>query len=337
MVSSSLPLRGTSPRLLSMASFFYHLLAGFLNFFIPERLKWVDISGQTVLITGAGSGIGQLMTLRFLALGCKVVAWDVNGAGLEVTRTMAQAKGLEERLQLTTINLTDREAVYEAARGLHAHPTFGPAVDILVNNAGVVSGTPLLDTSDAKIKLTFEVNALAHFTTIKAFLPEMIARRRGHIVTIASVAGHLASAALTDYCASKFANVGLDLALRVELAQANLSDVIHTSIVKPFFISTGMFEGSRSDLVPFLEPSYVADRIISGIRARTQDIIIPYYLVILFQLVQFLPTKASLALVDFMGGYEAMVHFTGRGQPLSNGKEMNNNENGCSSNGKKVD
>lgn len=360
MVSRSLPLRGTSPRLLSIASFFYHLLAGLFNFFIPERLKWADVSGQTVLITGAGSGIGQLMALRFLALGCKVVCWDVNAAGLEETRAKAaeaeaeaehtehtEHKDLKDRLQLTTINLTKREAIYAAARALHADPTFGPSVDILINNAGVVSGTALLDTSDEAIQLTFEVNALAHFTTIKAFLPEMIAQKRGHIVTIASVAGHLASASLTDYCASKFANVGLDLALRVELAQANLSDVIHTSIVKPFFISTGMFEGSRSDLVPFLQPAYVADCIVSGVRARTQDIIIPYYLVVLFQLVQVLPTRCSLALVDLLGGYEAMTHFTGRRgkatTPLSgdgigngNGKEMNNNENG-SANSKKVD
>ncbi len=339
MVSSSLPLRRTSPRLHSIAAFFYHLLLGLVDFFIPERLKWADISGQRVLITGGGSGIGQLMALRFLRLGCRVVLWDVNEAGLAETVARAEAEGLvvladdqQQHLKTTTIDLTNREAIYERAKELQADPVFGP-VDILVNNAGVVSGTQLLDTPDAKIQLTFDVNALAHFFTIKAFLPSMVERRSGHIVTIASVAGHLASAQLADYCASKFANVGLDLALRVELAQAGLTGQVHTSIVKPFFIATGMFDGSKSDLVPFLEPGYVADRIVSGVRARTPDIIIPYYLVVLFQLVQFLPQNSALAIVDFLGGFEAMSHFTGRQQKKSarvngrNGKELNNNNN----------
>ena len=90
-------------------------------------------------------------------------------------------------------------------------------VSILVNNAGIVSGTALLDTPDSKIIRTFDVNILAHFWTLKAFLPAMISQKDGHIVNVASLAGHSGTHKLVDYCASKFAAVGLDEALRVEL------------------------------------------------------------------------------------------------------------------------
>ena len=59
---------------------------------------------------------------------------------------------------------------------------------------------------------------MAHFWTLKAFLPDMIERKLGHIVNVASLAGHSGTNKLVDYCASKFAAVGLDESLRVELA-----------------------------------------------------------------------------------------------------------------------
>lgn len=67
----------------------------------------------------------------------------------------------------------------------------------------------------------------------------------------------------------------------MELAQAGLEG-IKTSIVKPYFITTGMFSGVRSDLIPFLKPEFVASRIVRGIRAETTDIVIPYFPFALF-------------------------------------------------------
>lgn len=88
--------------------------------------------------------------------------------------------------------------------------------------------------------------------TIKAFLPEMLTSSRnpnqkgyGHIVSIASIAGLSGSVRLTDYCASKFAAVGLEEALRLEL-QCDGYNGIHSTVVCPFFINTGMFSGVDS-------------------------------------------------------------------------------------------
>ena len=97
-----------------------------------------------------------------------------------------------------------------------------------------------------KIERTFNVNVLAHFWTIKTFLPDMINQKKGHIVTVASLAGHAGTNKLVDYCASKSANIGMDEALKVELMVQGLDSFIKTTVVCPYYISTGMFAGVES-------------------------------------------------------------------------------------------
>ena len=80
-----------------------------------------------------------------------------------------------------TVDLCSRQKIYEAAK--QTKQDVG-SVKILVNNAGIVSGSTVLDTPDEKIIRTFDVNVLAHFWTIKAFMPDMIANKKGHIVNI---------------------------------------------------------------------------------------------------------------------------------------------------------
>ena len=88
---------------------------------------------------------------------------------------------------------------------------------MLINNAGVVSAENILNLTDQMIERTIAVNTTSHFYTIKEFLPGMIAKKRGHIVTISSMAGIAGVSKLTDYCASKHGAVGLDASLRFEL------------------------------------------------------------------------------------------------------------------------
>ena len=83
-------------------------------------------------------------------------------------------------------DVSDREAVEETADRVRAD-LGDPA--IVVNNAGVVSGARFLDILDEEIRRTFEVNTLALYWVTKAFLPAMLARNRGHVVTVASAAG----------------------------------------------------------------------------------------------------------------------------------------------------
>ena len=81
--------------------------------------------------------------------------------------------------------------------------------------------------------------------TIKAFVPDMIAKDHGHVITIASSAGLFGVAGLTDYCASKYGAVGIHESLTSELATLKCNDV-HTTCVCPYFINTGMFDGVKT-------------------------------------------------------------------------------------------
>jgi all-trans-retinol dehydrogenase (NAD+) len=103
-------------------------------------------------------------------------------------------------------------------------------VDIIINNAGIVSGKRILDLSEEMVVRTMNVNTLAHIWFYKVFLPDMLARRSGHIVNVISAAGIVGTAGLVDYCASKFGAFGAHEALRLELF-ANGQDFIATTAV----------------------------------------------------------------------------------------------------------
>lgn len=113
---------------------------------------------------------------------------------------------------------------------------------------------------------------------MKAFLPKMIENNKGHIVSIASMAGYVGTPKLVDYCASKYAVVGFDEALRAELDWMGIN-YIKTTLVCPYFIQqTGMFGNVVSRLMVPLKSNDVADRIIEAIMREEVNITIPGFL-----------------------------------------------------------
>jgi all-trans-retinol dehydrogenase (NAD+) len=264
-------------------------------------------SGRNVLVTGAASGIGRLMAERFAAEGAQLILWDRDAAGLEALR--AALESLECRVWSCAVDVTDRAAVYAMAQ--RCLEECGP-VDVLVNNAGVVSGRTLLEISDEQIERTFAVNTLALFWTTRAFLPSMIKRNAGRIVTIASAGGLVGTGRLTDYCASKFAAVGFDESLRLELAR--MGSAVGTTVVCPYYISTGMFEGVKtrfSWLLPILTPDYVARRVVDAVARGESRLIMPRFVYASF-LVRALPVRVFDALMAFFGISRSMDEFAGR-------------------------
>lgn len=99
--------------------------------------------------------------------------------------------------------------------------------------------------------------------------------KKGHVVTIASMAGLVGMTKLVDYCASKYAAVGFDESLRLELESYGHHN-IHTTAICPYFIkSTGMFDGVATSLVPILEASYVADKIVQAVITNEKQVFLP--------------------------------------------------------------
>jgi all-trans-retinol dehydrogenase (NAD+) len=262
------------------------------------------IAGHHVLITGAGSGIGRLLADRVIKKGGFVIAWDINQEALD---SLAGANPAQ--VAPYQVDLSSKEATQLIARRvLDDHGR----VDILVNNAGIVNGKSILNCDDEEIERTFEVNILAHFWTVRAFLPGMIKRGHGHIVTVSSAAAISPAPKLADYAASKWAAFGFDEALRLEFKRDNLP--IKTTVVAPFYIDTGMFEGVKTRfnfLLPILDPERVADKMIKAIEQDRQRLIMPPIVYSMYPL-RLLPPVLFDAITRFFGVSSSMDDFRGR-------------------------
>ena len=286
-----------------------------------------------------GAGLGRLMALQIAGEGGDVAAWDRDERGLEALLAEAEARDLPGAVCAQVVDLSSRAGIDAAVgRVLEAHPRVAAAgaaggsggvalagfaagwpgrVDALVNNAGVVSGKPFLECSDRQVDLTMAVNALAPIWLTKRLLPGMLERGSGSVVTVASAAGLQGVATLVDYCASKHAAVGFMEALRVELKRG--SRRVRTTLVCPYYIDTGMFEGVKTRvplLLPIMRPELVARRIVRAL-ARAEEVVLLPGFVRTSWLCRFLfPTSVCDFLLRLMGITASMDDFKGRGGAL---------------------
>ncbi|NWI63676.1 RDHE2 dehydrogenase, partial [Todus mexicanus] len=286
----------------------YYLLEALVFLVVPRRKK--NVSGEIVLVTGAGSGIGRLLSLKFAGLGATVVLWDINEEGLKETSRLARENGAA-RVHHYICDCSKRQDIYRVADRVKKEVG---DVSILINNAGIVTGKRFLDSPDSLVEKTMEVNIEAHFWTYKAFLPAMMAANHGHLVSIASGAGLVGVNRLSDYCASKFAAVGFAESVDFEMRDLGKTGV-KTTIVCPFIINTGMFEGCTAKwptLLPTLEPEYVAEKIVTAIRRDQEILMLPRSVYVLAALKNILPVKVGVLMANYVGVVNLMDSFKGR-------------------------
>ncbi|XP_045477614.1 short-chain dehydrogenase/reductase family 16C member 6 [Harmonia axyridis] len=257
------------------------------SFLLPKR----SLRDKVVLVTGGAGGVGQELTIRLARAKAKVVVWDNNENALEKLKERVKAEGYDVITQ--PVDITNRDIVYKYAKIIKED--IGP-VDILINNAGVVCGQTLLDIPDYMIEKTFNVNILSHYWTTKAFLPDMIKKEKGHIVTIGSVTGMLGTYKCTDYSATKHATIGFHESLLVEL-KTHGHHKIHMTLICPSFINTGMFAGCKPKTMKMLQPKDVAKRIVTAIRNREVFVTMPGFSRYVLPLKNFIPAKLSWAVM----------------------------------------
>lgn len=172
-----------------------------------------DLTGKVAVVTGGGTGIGRAICLQFARQGADVVVASNVAEQAEAVAGEVRALGRQGVAQV--LDVTDVEAVQAMAAAVEAQ--FGKA-DILVTSAGVMGARAFLtDTSAEEWRRTMEVNLNAGFYCIKAFLPGMLARDAGRIITISSISGKMPAAMNSDYAASKHGVIGLTKALALEL------------------------------------------------------------------------------------------------------------------------
>ncbi|OBT81619.1 hypothetical protein VE02_09896 [Pseudogymnoascus sp. 03VT05] len=248
----------------SLLTLFFFL--GVLNRQIAySKPRVVDLGEEVIVITGGASGLGLLVAEVYGMRGATVAVLDV------VELEAGEARGVT----VYKCDVGDAAQVAKVAAQIELElgtPT------ILINNAGVVNGGTLLDTSIDRIQHSISVNLLAHFYTLKAFLPGMIRSGHGTIVTISSVLGTTGAARLTDYSASKAGVTALHTSLSAELGQY---PNIKTVLVTPGQLSTPLFAGVQTPSgfwAPVVEPVEVAKEIVRVVDGGGSEVLaMPVY------------------------------------------------------------
>jgi short-subunit dehydrogenase len=233
-------------------------------------MRAVEIAGATALVTGASSGIGASTARALAAAGARVVL-----VARRRDRLDALARELEPaRAAAYACDVRDRAAV--AALTAAVTSEIG-AIDVLVNNAGIGRYQPFLATAPEDVAAVFETNLYAALELTRAVLPAMLARRRGHIVNVASIAARIGSRHHTIYCASKFALAGFTESLAYELEDTGVG----VSLVNPGIIDTAFFDHAsfrdfpsraRARAIP---PERVAGAVVRAIHRNLPEVTVP--------------------------------------------------------------
>lgn len=166
-------------------------------------------ASKTLLITGVSSGFGRALAQEALAMGHRVVGTVRNEQAREEFEALAGGDATGRLLDVTD---------FDAIDGVVAdiEKTVGP-VDVLVNNAGYGHEGILEESPLADMRRQFDVNVFGAVAMMKAVLPYMRSRRRGHILNITSMGGHITLPGISYYCGSKFALEGISEAVGKEV------------------------------------------------------------------------------------------------------------------------
>lgn len=241
----------------------------FIAFAFSKENAMKRIAKRNVLITGGALGMGRSLARLFLIEGARVALVDIREDELYGTADAFEKYG---EVQPFACDLSEMNNIYDLKDKVERE--FGP-VEILVNNAGIVKSHRFLDKPDEFIQKLININLMAVFWTMKAFLPGMITKGEGYVVNMSSAGGLLAVPYISDYSASKFAVIGLTEALRQEFKIEGLKN-IRFMYVCPNTVSTGLFEGARMVKgTQMLSSEDVTKRILKGIRKNRTFIGVP--------------------------------------------------------------
>jgi NAD(P)-dependent dehydrogenase (short-subunit alcohol dehydrogenase family) len=189
--------------------------------------------GRRVLITGAGSGIGQATVHRILAEGGRVVAADIDAAGLRATAERAAADGGADRLVTAVLDISDEAAV---RTGVAAAVSGLGGLDVLVNAAGILRASHTHETGLDFFNKIISVNLTGTFLMIREALPALLAGRSPVVVNFSSTSASFAHPYMAAYAASKGGIQSLTHAIASEYAKQGLRAVC----VAPGSIRSGM-------------------------------------------------------------------------------------------------
>lgn len=227
----------------------------------------MQLQDKNFVVTGAGSGIGQQLSLQLLQKGADVAGVDINTAALDQTGKLANSA--PGRFKGFQADITDSETVNSLPAKVLAH--FG-TVDGIINNAGIIQPfKPVLELTIEDINRVMAVNFYGTLYLTKAFLPHLLTRPEAHITNVSSMGGFLPVPGQTIYGAAKAAVKLFTEGLYAELKDTN----VKVMVVFPGAIATNIMQNSglnlpktdtaRESQFKPIPPRQAADEILRGI------------------------------------------------------------------------
>ena len=223
----------------------------------------MELSGKSIVITGAGSGIGRALAERFVAEGPTALVL----ADLDLAAVEAVAEGLGS---LAVPLRTDVGEEQEVRALVDKARTVAGQIDLFCSNAGIPGPGGGPEAPDAEWERAWRVNVMAHVWAARALLPEMLERGDGYLMSTASAAGILTQVGAMVYSVTKHAAVSVAEWLSITYGDAG----IKVSCLCPLGVRTPMLDEALEDTVggaallrdDLLEPSEVAEAVAAGIR-----------------------------------------------------------------------
>jgi short-subunit dehydrogenase len=197
----------------------------------------MDLKGKTVVVTGASSGIGRSTALEMARRGASLIVAARRLEALERVAEECRRLGVDCKAVVADVT------VEEDCRRLIAA---APAVDVLVNNAGFAIFDSIAGAKPEDLRSMMETNYFGAVSCTQAVLPQMLARRSGAVVNVASIAGIMGYSRMGGYCATKFAMIGFTEALRDEV----LRQGVQVALVCPGTTETEFFVKAERGKMP---------------------------------------------------------------------------------------
>ena len=225
------------------------------------------VIGRTVVVTGGARGIGFATAAVLLTRGARVVIGDRDQGALDAAvAELATAGAVSGHL----LDVSDRRSFADFLDLARADGR--GRIDVLINNAGVMPVGAFIGQTQQAIRSSIEVNLYGVLNGCQLVLPEMVARRKGHIINIASMAGVMAIPGQVVYAATKYGVVGLSVAMADEFASRG----VQVSVVMPPFTQTDLIAGTKSSGVGKpVKPEVVATAIVGALDKPRTHVSIP--------------------------------------------------------------
>jgi short-subunit dehydrogenase len=222
---------------------------------------------QSIVITGASSGIGKALALRYASPGVRLGLLGRNEARLRETASECEKRGAIA--SVAVIDVKEREAL---SRWLEDFDRASP-IDLLIANAGVIAGSVAdgdIEPANAARDLV-EINLIGTMNTVQPLLPLMIARKRGQIALISSLAAFVPLAHAPSYAASKSAILNYGLSLRDLLTEKG----VKVNVICPGYVETQMSKREKGAKPFLMSPERAVDIIMRGLERNKAVIAFP--------------------------------------------------------------